>query len=905
MTGSSTHRALPTGTVTFLFSDVEGSTRLVGELEPLAYRDLLEQHHAILRMAFGRHGAVERGTQGDAFLVIFDDAPAAVAAAVEAQLALAAATWPGGAAVRVRMGLHTGQGIRGGDDYVGLDINRAARIAAAAHGGQVLVSDATRALVERSLPVGASLGDLGEHRLKDLTRSERIFQVVADGLPSSFPPLRVLDAAEGNLPVRLTSFVGRVRELGELATILEDARLVTLTGPGGTGKTSLAIALAGEVAGRFAHGAWFVPLQAVTDADLVPATIAATLGLVESRDATHEWLSTYLADRSLLLVLDNLEQVRSGAPFLGDLLRTAPGLRIVATSRAPLQLSAEQEYPVMPLSLPGPDRDPATAASVDSVRLFVERANRVQLGFSLTAENIDAVTGICTRLDGLPLGIELAAGRVRLLGAAAIADRIGRQLDLPGSAPRDLPERQRTLHSTISWSHELLDGPSRKLFARLAVFAGGWRIEEGDAVCGPSDELPVDFLEALSELAEQSLVKTSIGPDGPRFGLLETIRIFAAERLAEAGETDTIRRRHALSYLALAEASTAYVPGRDQRPWLARLSAEHDNLRAAIRWAIESGDAEVGLRLVAALWRFWQLAGHLEEGMSVSADVLKIPGADEPTTWRLKALDAVGSLYYWRGEQVRAGELYAEALEIARTLGDRRSIADAMFNLSFPTAMTHDVSAAETLGSEAARIYTELGDEQARARVEWATGSLMQFRGEIAASLPVLESALERFRQTDDVPYASVTMGSIGWAHMRLGHLADAIRYGSLSLLGYHALGDVSTTTLTLHAAAVLLATLGRPEEAAVVDGAFEALSRRYGVRPPVQLEQLLFGDEAIREVMSALREAPYAAAWARGRAMSIDEAVDYAVLAGEDWLAAADDAGPDGAIPSDDHSRH
>ena len=464
----------------------------------------------------------------------------------------------------------------------------------------------------------------------------------------------------------MTSFVGRVRELDELAAILDDARLVTLTGPGGTGKSSLAVELASRVAGRFADGCWFIPLDGVADADLVPAAIAATVGLVADPTSARERLPAYLADQSLLLVLDNVEQVRSIAPFLQDLLRESPDVRIVATSRAPLQVSAEQEYPVLPLPLPDSNEDLASAGGSDCVQLFVERARPVQLGFHLTTENVAAVSGICTRLDGLPLGIELAAGRVGLLAPAAIAERIGRQLDLPGSAPRDLPERQRTMHSTIAWSHDLLREPSRRLFARLAVFAGGCRLEEAEAVCGSFDDVGIDTLEGLSSLVEESLVQTSIGPDGPRFGLLETIRFFASERLAEAGEVDVVRRRHALAYLALAEASTAHVPGRDQVGWLARLSADQDNLRAAVRWAIDTGDAEIGLRLLTAQWRFWQLAGHIDEGLAASSEILGIPGADRPTIWRLRGLDAVGGLHYWHGDAVRAGQLYAEQLSSPR-----------------------------------------------------------------------------------------------------------------------------------------------------------------------------------------------------------------------------------------------
>jgi predicted ATPase len=685
----------------------------------------------------------------------------------------------------------------------------------------------------------------------------------------------------GNLPVRLTSFVGRRRELDELATVLDAARLVTLTGPGGAGKTSLAIELAREIADRFPDGSWFVPLDRVLDRDLVAPAIATAFGLVESGGSAPERLHAFLADRSLLLVLDNLEQVRAAAPLVNELLHGAPGVRILVTSRAPLRLSAEQEFAVLPLPLPGPDDD---AASSDCVQLFADRARRVQRGFAVTAENVAAVTGICRRLEGLPLGIELAAGRVGLLPPATIAERIGRRLDLPGSGPRDLPERQHTLHAAIGWSHDLLDVEARRLFARLAVFAGGCRLEEAEAVCGADPGIG-DVLEGLSALVEQSLVQSSVGLDGPRFSILEPVRLFAAERLAEAGETESLRRRHASAYLALAEASQAFVPGRDQVAWLQRLGADHDNLRAALRWAIESGDAEVGLRMTAALWRYWQLAGHLEEAVSIGPEVLAMAGAEAPTTWRLQALDAVGGIFYWRAEHARAAELYREQLELAEAIGDRRAIADATFNLAFPVGLADGLAQAEAMLTEAAGIYAELGDEAARARTEWSIAADIQIAGRTEISLPMLDAAVERFRELDDLPYVALALSSVSLAHMRLGNLPEALTRGFQSLLAYHTLGDRSTTSLSLHGAALIAGMLGLLEQAAVLEGAFEALSRRYGVRPPMALEAI-FAWEEVARMADLLRSEAHAEARARGARMSLDEAVDFVARLAPEWAA-------------------
>ena len=765
-----TERRLPTGTVTFLFSDIDGSTRLVQDLGPAVFTDVLERHNSILRESFARHGGTERGTQGDLFLVMFPEAPAAIAAAADVQRGLARESWPAGASVAVRIGVHTGIGRLGGDDYVGIDVNRAARVAAAAHGGQVLVSNATRALADSGLPAGVHLQSLGEHRLKDLARPEHLHQLVIDGLPSDFPPVRSLRSVPGNLPARLTSFIGRERELEELASLLADSRLLTLTGTGGTGKTSLAIELARNEASRFHDGAWLVPLEAIADPALVADTIATTIGLTDlGGESLGDRLKGYLADRSILLVLDNFEHLLAAAPLVGELLKAAPGATIVATSRAPLRVVAEQEFPVAPLPLPDVGVDAADVADNDAIRLFVARAARIRPGFRLTPEDAPAVVEICRRLDGLPLGIELAASRVALMPPRALADRLRSRLDLPGTGARDLPARQRTLQATIAWSHDLLADPEQRLLARLSVFVGGCRLEEAEAVCGPEADLGVDVVDGISALVDQGLVQPVQGPDLVRFRLLGTVRMFAAERLTEAGASAELRRRHALAYLSMAEAAAAHLPGRHQVRLLDQLAADHDNIRAAVDWAIETQDPEIALRFGAALWRFWAINGHLEEGRASILRILAVPGADLPTIWRAGALDAAGGVRWWSADLEGANRYYTEQVALARRLGDERALANALFNLSHPTVVT-EPGASDLLMAEALGLYRRLGDERSIARAEWMPVS-RELRRDPAASREALEALLERFESFDDDFYAAMAVASLAWASIASGDL--------------------------------------------------------------------------------------------------------------------------------------
>jgi predicted ATPase/class 3 adenylate cyclase len=877
-------RTVPTGTVTFLFSDIEGSTQLVQKLYPAGYREILEQHQNLLRAAFAAHGGVERGTEGDSFFVVFRDAPSAVSAAVDAQHALQTAAWPQGQEVRVRMGLHSGEGIRGGDDYVGLDVNRAARIASAAHGGQVLISESTRALSDRSLPAGVHVRDVGEHRLKGLESPERLYQLIIAGLRSDFPPLHSEPTRAAHLPPRLSTFVGRRPDLDEVQRLLVGSRLVTLVGSGGTGKTSLAIECAREVAADYRDGAWFVPLDTVLDPELVASAIVGALGLLDSSSrSAREQLDENLSSRAVLLVLDNFEQVIGAAHLVGELIRAAPGVKVLVTSRAPLHLTGEQVFPVTPLAMPArrDPTDPATATdpialmSVPAIRLFVDRAQQVEPSFRLTADNADGIVEICARVDGLPLGIELAAARIPLLGVEGIRDRLLRRAGLPASAERDAPARQRTLREAIGWSHDLLDAAGRTLFARLSVFVGGGRMEEVDSVCGPASEPGVEVIDRLADLVDQSLVKATPAEDAVRYSMLETIREYAAERLAEREERLEIQRRHALAYLALAEANAPDL-GTRRRGAVARwFAAEADNLQAAVRWAIETANAELGLRLATALGPYWRFEGRMVERRSTIVALLDLPGAEVPSQGRMRALEAAGSLFYYSGENDRADGLYRAQLEVARTLDDRQGVADATFNLAWTEDWSDRPAEASRRLDELVAAYRELGDERSLARTEVLHGGLLLQTDHVQARR-ILEAAHAHFRALDDVIYEAMAASMIGGTYLMEGDRKAAARWFVEVLVVAREISDGPGIISLLPIEAVAALELGRPEAAAVILGAFDALSRRYGVQPPVGLAQTLAVLDPRGRAQAALDSEAFDEATRRGGEMTMAEAVAY-----------------------------
>ncbi len=650
----------PSGTVTLLFTDIEGSTRLLERTGSDAYAGLLAEHRRLLGEAFRLHDGFQVGTEGDAVFVAFPTADEAASAAADAQRALAAYAWPPGSEVRVRMGLHSGEPLVIGGNYVGLDVHRAARVMAAGHGGQVLVSETTRALLGDRFAVR----DLGDHRLKDLAGVQHLYQLLVDGAPTEFPPLRSLSNRPTNLPAQANAFVGRERELAEIGDLLrqDDVRLLTLTGPGGSGKTRLALESAGAALDEFANGVFAVSLAPVRDWELVVPTVAQTLGLREqSGGDALETLTDYVRDRELLLLLDNLEQVLPVAAQLGGLLAAAPALKILATSRTPLRLSGEHAYAVRPLPLD------------EAVGLFVERARAAVAGFALDAGNEEAVREICLRLEGLPLAIELAAPRVRTLTPVALLRRLDRRLAvLTGGAP-DLDERQRTLRATIEWSYDLLEAREQALFARLGIFVRGCRVEAAEAVCDRDAAFGPALFDALASLVEASLLRRRVDSDGePRFSMLESIREFALERLDAAGETETARRLHGGWFAALAESLDVESRTGDQAAAIARVVDDYPNFRVAIERAREDEDVELMLRLATALWPFWVAQGYVGEGRAVLEEAIRRAGR-RPA----RALLGLSSLRMLSASSDGLLDDVHEALQAAEELGDPVTLAQA------------------------------------------------------------------------------------------------------------------------------------------------------------------------------------------------------------------------------------
>src|SRR5829696_4729372 len=744
---------LPSGTVTFLFTDVEGSTKL-WERYPQAMEASMARHDELLRGVMESSGGFVSKTIGDAFCVAFPSAPHALEAALAAQRALLSEAREQTGPLRTRMALHTGSAEERAGDYFGAPVNRIARLLSAGHGGQILLSSATKELVRDALPEGASLRDLGERRLKDLFRPERVFQLLSPELPTTFPPLKTLDARTNNLPSQPTPLIGRERELGGVRELMrtEGVRVLTLTGPGGIGKTRLGLQVGAELLDEFEDGVFFVALATITEPALVPSAIAEALGVVEAADQPlEESLKGYLRPKELLLLMDNFEQVLGGAPLVGELLSACPELKVLATSRSVLRVYGEQEYPVPPLELPSPGRLPPIdrLSQYEAVRLFIERAKAARPDFSVTDENAPAVAEICIRLDGLPLALELAAARIKLLPPRAMLERLGSRLKLVGGGARDLPERQRTLRGTIEWSHALLEEGEQMLFARLAVFSGGRTLEAIEAVCDAKGDLPVDTLDGVSSLLDKSLLRQEEGPEGElRFVMLETIHEYARERLEASSEAGETRRLHAEYFLALAEEAGPELSGADQLACLERLESEHDNMRSALAWSLEK-EPETTLRLAGALARFWEMRSYFSEGSRWLEAALRQSDHTEAAT-RAPLLTEAGTFAWHRGDYERAGVLHRKALALYRGLGDEGGVAFSLNCLGAQHMEKGDHERAAPFLEEALALSRTIGDKRNTAGTLHNLGEVERQRGNYEQAKALGMESMALWREIED-----------------------------------------------------------------------------------------------------------------------------------------------------------
>ncbi len=804
---------LPRGTVSFLFTDVEGSTAL-WQQDPGAMKGMLARHHEVLRQAIEGQGGYVFQIVGDAFCAAFATAPQALAAAIAAQRALSQAEWGGRSPLRVRMALHTGAADVRPSDYTageyasGLTLSRTARLLSAGHGGQILLSLPTHELVRDSLPADVSLRDLGEHRLKDLIRPEHVFQVVTPDLPADFAPLKTLGSLPNNLPLQLTSFVGRDQEIGAVKGMVKQARLVTLTGPGGSGKTRLALQVASDLVDEYADGVWLVDLSALSDPSLVPQAIATALGVREDGGRPLlDVVADFASRRQLLVVLDNCEHLVEACAHAADrLLRAAPGLRIIATSREALAIAGERLFPVPGLSLPDARQIPPfeSLARCEAVRLFADRALAVQSDFAVTCANAPAVAQICRRLDGIPLAIELAAARAGVMSVQQIAARLDDRFRLLTGASRTSLPRQRTLRALIDWSWDLLTAPERDVLSRLAVFAGGWALDAAEPVCAGEGIDSAEVLDLLSRLVSKSLVTVGPGQAGEtRYGLLETIRQYALEKLEQAGDGPLTRDRHLACFLCLAEQAEVELHRRDQERWLDRLEAENDNLRAALEWAIATRPP-AALSMSAALVEFWDIRGYLREGLHWVRRSLEATRDLSPTPARVKALHGAA---WFCGRQGLLDEFEAsleESLEMARQIGDRRGIALALRSMgALREGFQGRPDEAEAFYAESLRVARELGDALSIGQALGPQAARALRQQDYAQAEQLYNESLCRFRQLGDqreVAGALWNLAEVALAREDHGS-AEALAGESLAL--YRELGDK-------HGVATALRTLGQ-----------------------------------------------------------------------------------------------
>jgi predicted ATPase/class 3 adenylate cyclase len=918
-TGEGGDAGLPAGTVTFLLTDIEGSTRL-WETVPDAMEVALEAHNRLVAGMIGEHGGVvvvSRG-EGDSFFAVFPSAVAAVEAAGACQLALNAEAWPAGVVLRVRMGLHTGEARAAGSDRLdNTPINRCARVRAAGHGGQVLVTQATRDLASGRLGSGFGLVRLGEFRLRDLAQPELIYQLTHADLPADFPPIGTLAERISNLPLQASSFIGRVRELSEVRALMASSRLVTLTGAGGCGKTRLGLQAAAELADGPGDGAWLVDLAAVTAEDAVVPAVCEALGIAaQPGRSALEVLLDALAPQAMLIMLDNCEHLIGGcAKAARALVRRCPRVRLVATSREPLGIGGEAIYRVPPLSLPSPGESAALAAgSSDAVALFIERATAQGTGMTVDEQTAPLVVSICRRLDGLPLAIELAAARLRSLSLAGLADRLDQRFRLLTGGDRTAPERQQTLRATVDWSYSLLHGAEQALLGRLSVFAESFDLDAGEAVCGFGDIEAAEVAGLLGSLVDQSLVVAEPAGPGLRYRLLETIRQFAAEKLTQGGDAEavTVQAAHCAHYLSVAETAAPHLTGPDQGSWLARLDTEQANLRRATEHAARDPDrTEQILRFAVALKRYWITRARGEEALRLLVPVLNRPdvradpglfaaalataalagrGVDVTAALRLgeqavtlarqlqgdrllsDSLTALCSVYYHAGQPQRGLALGREAVQCARRLSDDVLLGESLTHYLLCDAIIHP-GHARPLFTEAMACTRRSGDKLFANVLTSYAGVQALSAGDIPAARACLQQAAQALQEMGDENF-NVSI-NLGWALREDNDPEGAQSSFAAALQRSRRIGVRSGVAYASLGLACLAADAGDWHRAAMLHGAAQAFLDPTG--QPWEKLEARYQQDSVSQVRAHLGQEQFERAHAEGVALSPDQALELA----------------------------
>jgi len=865
---------LPRGQVTLLFTDIEGSTKLLHRLGD-EYADVLATHRRLLRAAFTRHDGCEVDTLGDGFFVAFNRAFDAIAAALDAQRALHAEDWPHGEDVLVRMGIHAGEPLVVDDNYVGIDVHRAARICDAAHGGQVILSESTYTKISTDQKHELSAKDLGAHRLKDLEHPERILQLAPADLPAEFPPLRSLRPPT-NVPQQLEPLIGRHDDLRALRSKLLDdiVRLVTVTGPGGIGKTKLCVAVALDLLDDFISGAFFVDLTTATTADLVASRIAQDLHVpVEGDRQAADVLVGHLSDKHMLLVLDNFEQALAASSVIRRLLQSSPNLTVLTTSRVLLSIQGEAEYALAPLGLPNDGtRDEVTRS--DAARLFVERAAKAQPDFEVTDENASTIAAICNLLDGLPLALELAAARVKLMTLESLLGRLDNRLKLLTGGSRDGPARHRTLRSTIDWSYDLLSPSERALFRDLSVFSGGATLEATEHVVGDEENV----LDGLAALVDHSLVRQRES-EGVRFSMLQTIRDYALELLEDHGSGAAVRDRHAHYYFELAEAFASGEGGESAAH--THIDTEHDNMRAVLTWWLDRAREQpepytgLALRLAVALGRFWYRHGHAVEGSEWLERTLagRVEGLEDV---RANGLRLLGVLMDQRGDLERATQLFEEALVGFRSMGDRVREGACLNSLGVVARSSQDFERAKNLLTESVAIRRELQDSSGMSSSLSNLAILYMDLGDTERARELLEETMKLDRERDDEWGIAVTSLNLGVAELELQEVQSAADRVKSSVQSFVELGDLDGVAEGIEALAGIAVAQQGFVRAARLAGAADSLRNAIGI-PLGEVDSVRL-DRWLSEPRTRLGQESFHGAWTEGAGMTTEQAIDYAL---------------------------